>query len=139
MSVENPSAEQSVETLPPFPENHDWKFTPWSWSRDGEVLAGWLAATNQPHLGIVIFFIETKRFEKLSEFGNRPLWLSDNQRMIFFHQDKLYLLDRTSRKIKELLSTSPNKIEGISISKDDRLIYFSCESMETDIWLATFE
>ena len=137
IEVEKLWEEQSIETLPQISSNANLKFAPWSWSSNGQSIAGWLHVPDNPHSGIVLFSLQSKRFEKLTDFGTRPLWLSDDRRLVFFHQDKLYLLDTESRSVKEILSTAPDKIEGISISKDNRMIYFSFETQEADIWLAT--
>jgi Tol biopolymer transport system component len=131
-----PWREQSPVVLPSMSDLNDW--FPWSWSPDGRQLAGFKVGVGGPE-GISIYSLESKRLEKLTDFGLRPIWLSDSRRMLF--QDlraRLYLLDSRSKKVHEILSGSPNDLgNGVTISRDDRHIYFSLVSTEADIWMMT--
>lgn len=78
--------------------------------------------------------------EKLTDFRRDPVWLSDNRRLLFRHQGKLYLIDSQSKKVRELLSVAPNEFgHGVTLSRDDRLIYFTLDVIEADIWLMSLE
>jgi hypothetical protein len=69
-----------------------------------------------------------------------PVWLSDSRRLLFHHQGKLYLIDSQSKKVRELLSVAPNEFGfGVTLSRNDRQIYFSLVTTEADIWLMNFE
>jgi Tol biopolymer transport system component/DNA-binding winged helix-turn-helix (wHTH) protein len=133
-----PWQQQSPESLPPLASDSELSFTPWSWSFDGRKLAGWRRTPEDAHSGIFLYSLDSKQFDKLTDFGNRPVWLSDNRRLLFFYHDKLYLLDTSSEKIKELLSTAPDQIHGLTVSRSTNLICFSIEIAEADIWVATF-
>lgn len=130
--------EQSPEALPSMSDLIDWY--PWSWSRDGRKLAGFKADATGPD-SVSVYSLESKQFEKLTNFGLRPVWLSDSRRMLF--QDlraRLYLLDSQSKKVREVLSVAPHELgNGVTVSRDDRLIYFSLITTEADIWLMTLE
>jgi hypothetical protein len=139
VEVELPWQQQSPESLPPIGDYSELSFTPWSWSPDGRKLAGWLRNREDPHSGIFLYSLDSKQFEKLTDFGNRPVWLSDNRRLLFFYHDKLYLLDTRSGKTKELLSTAPDQIQGLTVSRNSNLICFSIDIAEADIWVATFQ
>jgi len=132
-------SEQSPETLPPLSSDSQLTFTPWSWSPDGRVLAGWRRVPEDAHAGIYLYSLDSKQFEKVTDFGNRPIWLNDNRRLLYFYQDKLYLLDTRSRKVKELLSTAPDQIQGLTLTRNNNLICFSIEISEADVWVATFQ
>ncbi len=71
-----------------------------------------------------------------TEFGTNPRWLSDDRRLLFRHQDKLYVVDSRSGKMREVLSASPNTFESLSVSRDDRLLVYAIRITEADIWLA---
>src|SRR5262245_54939741 len=126
--------EQSPEALPSISDLNDWY--PWSWSPDGRKLAGFRVGANGPE-GVSVYSLESKQFEKLTNFGRRPVWLSDSRRMMF--QDlraKLYLLDSRSKKVREILSVAPHELgNGVTVSRDGRLIYYSLITTEADIWL----
>ena len=67
-----------------------------------------------------------------------PEWLSDSRRLLVATlQGQLYLIDSQSKKLQQILSVAPRVIRSLSVSKDDRLIYFDIETTEADIWLMT--
>jgi Tol biopolymer transport system component/DNA-binding winged helix-turn-helix (wHTH) protein len=134
-----PWRDQTPESLPPIASDSEVTFTPWSWSSNGRKLAGWMRTPEDPHSGIFLYSLDSKQFEKLTDFGNRPVWLSDDRRLLFFYRDKLYLLDTPSGRIKELLSTAPDQIQGLTISRGTNLVGFSVEVAEADIWVATLQ
>lgn len=67
------------------------------------------------------------------------MWLGDSRRLLFQEQGKLYLIDSQSRKTREIHSVAPHTLSGVTLSRDDRLMYFSVVATEADIWLATIE
>jgi Tol biopolymer transport system component len=138
LEIGKPWREQSPEVLPSLADLNDW--FPWSWSPDGQKLAGFKAGAGGPE-GISVYSLESQLFEKVTDFGLRPIWLSDSRRMLF--QDlnaKLYLLDSRSKKVREILSGIPHDLgNGVALSRDNRLIYFSLVTTEADIWLMSLE
>jgi Tol biopolymer transport system component len=129
--------EQSLKTLPPMSDSGEG-FAVWSWSPDGRKLAG--NRTEAPASGVVVYSLESQQYEKLTDFGSQPVWLSDSRRLLFRRQDKLYLIDSQSKKIRELLSVAPHESGvGVTLPHDDRLIYFSLLTTEADIWMMTLE
>jgi hypothetical protein len=88
--------------------------------------------------GIVVYSFDSQQFERLTDFGSFPVWLSDNRRLLFQDQGRLYLIDSQSKKFHEVLSVAPNEFgNGVTFPKDDRLIYFSLLTTEADIWMMT--
>ena len=88
----------------------------------------------------MLYSFQTREFEKLTEFGTEPLWLNDNHRLLFYDQGTIYLVDRrTKGKPQKVYSVAPNTLSGFTVSPDDRSIYFSMDSTESDIWLRTVE
>jgi Tol biopolymer transport system component/serine/threonine protein kinase len=137
IEVEKPWTEQSPQVLPSMSDFVGWNA--WSWSPDGRKLAGWKLRAGAPD-GILVYSLEPQHYEKLTDFGIYPVWLSDNRRLLFQHQNQLYLIDSRSKKVREVLSVSPNEFGmGVAISRDDRQIYFSLVTTEADVWLMTLE
>jgi Tol biopolymer transport system component len=131
--------EQRAERLPAY--NHPiLKFGPWDWSPDGSALAGVLGGGQAGSRGIMLYYFQNHEFEKITDFGAAPLWLSDNHRLIFHDQGTIYLLDRRmTGKPQRVYSVAPNTISGFTVSPDDRAIYFSVDSTESDILLRAVE
>ena len=137
IEVEKPWAEQSPQALPSMSDLIGWGA--WSWSPDGRKLAGNILRAGVSD-GILVYTLESQHYEKLTDFGIHPVWLSDSRRLLFQKQGKLYLIDSQSKKVRELLSVAPNEFGiGVTISRDDRLIYFSLATTEADIWLMSLE
>jgi Tol biopolymer transport system component len=137
IEVEKPWTEQSPQALPPTSDLTNWGA--WSWSPDGRKLAGNKLPAGAPS-SILVYSLETQHYEKLTDFGRDPVWLNDSRRLLFHHQGKLYLIDSQSKKVRELLSVSPNEFGfGVTISRDHRQLYFSLITTEADIWLMNFE
>jgi eukaryotic-like serine/threonine-protein kinase len=131
--------EQRLEQLASF-SHPVLKFGPWDWSPDGSALAGALGGGDTGSHGIMLYSFQTRQFEKITEFGTSPLWLSDNQRLLFHDQGALFLVDRrTKMNPVKLCSVAPNSISGFTVSRDDRWIYFSMDSTDSDIWLRAIE
>jgi Tol biopolymer transport system component len=128
--ADQPGAQQSPQALPAA--GLSGEIMMWSWSADGRKLAGYSG-------GIFSYSFDSRQYERLTDFGERPVWLNDNQRLLFIYQDKLYLLDSRTRKTQEILSVAPNRFQSLGVSRDSRVIYFSLQTTEADIWLASLE
>jgi Tol biopolymer transport system component len=130
--------EQSPQPLPSLGENAS--FEAWSWSPDGRRLAGHPLLANALRSGVIMYSLESQKFERLTDFGWRPVWLKDNRRLLFFRQDKLYLVDSRSKKTHEVLSVAPHNLYAkLVLSQDNRMIYFGLGQTEADIWLMSLE
>ena len=71
-----PKAKASVMPLP----RHSQGFCAWSWSRDGKRLAG---ESGESQGGIEIYSCESGTYQRLTDFGFNPVWLSDGRRLLF--------------------------------------------------------
>ena len=133
--------EQKPEALAPWGEPNVF-FAPRSWSADGKMLAGDLRRAQGASAGIVVYSFSDKEYRQIAGFGAWPRWLHDSRRLVFQHQDRIYLIDRRSGRVQELYSAAPREIEhnaSLSVSRGDREIYFSSTIAEADIWLLTFK
>ncbi len=84
--------------------------------------------------------MEAQKYERLTEVGASPRWLSDSRRLLFYDEGKIHLVDSQSRRTREILSAAPNEIQQwYALSRDDRLIVFGLVVVESDIWMATWE
>lgn len=126
---------QSPQYLPAEDDPKRW-FMAYSWSPDGKKIIGYGRNIEKPLPYLMTFDFAANKYELVSDFGTRPVWLSDSRRAIFYSRSKLYLIDTQTKRTKELLSVAPDQIQSISISKDNRSIYFSVQKSESDIWMA---
>jgi len=116
-------------------------FGVWSWSPDGQWLAGRKQIASSGEIkGIALYNIATREYEDLTSEGSLPVWLADNERLIFVRSGELAIIDRKSRKVMTLDAFRPDGMHelgrgGISLPKNDRFIYFTVRTRQADVWL----
>ncbi len=112
-------------------------FEGWSWSPDSKKLAGIKHLPNGVHSGIGIYDLESKTYDWLTDFGDWPIWLNDNRRLLFVSQGKIFLFDTHSRKYEPVLVVTDQDVDigSPALSHDNRTIYFTYVAAEADIWL----
>jgi Tol biopolymer transport system component len=124
----------SRRELPPESESGG-KLWAWSWSADGRRLVGpLLNREDGSSLGLTAYSLDSERYERLVPFGTGGHWLRDNRRVLFLHQDKLYLIDSQSRRLHEVLSVAPNAVNQQFGFSQDGLIVFTLDATQADIW-----
>ena len=89
--------------------------------------------------GVFTYSIATRRYERITDFGSDPVWLSDNYRLLFIFRDKLYLVDTRAKQPREILSPAPLRVSLVTPSRDDRQIYLSVISPESDIQMLSLK
>ncbi|MBI3696420.1 MAG: PD40 domain-containing protein, partial [Acidobacteria bacterium] len=139
VQVGKPWNEQTVRSLPPSSEPNVW-FWLQDWSPDGKKLAGHWQRPDGSSAGIAVYSFDSQKFERVTDFGKYPRWLSDSRRLLFHDQGKLHLLDSRSGKVHEVLAVTPHEISRyFAISRGDRWIYFSLLVTEADVWMMNLE
>ncbi len=140
-----PLGAETPQPLPPFDDTGS-VFLVTSWSPDGRALAGIVARRDGSQTpGVVLFWLESKKYQRLTDFGAVPTWMGDSRRLIVADpvHSKLLLLDSTSGRTVPLLDVPfygnllSSKI-GIP-SRDGRTIFFVKDHMEADIWQVTLK
>ncbi|MCZ6696515.1 MAG: protein kinase, partial [Acidobacteria bacterium] len=133
-----PWAEQEPEILPAFGDP-GVGFQAYSWSADGNWLAGDMRPTEGVSSGIVVYSFKTSEYRKVSDFGGWPHWLADSRRLLFTHDQKVYLADRTTGEIREIYSTHPDGVFDARPSRDNHTLYLVRMNFNRDIWMMTLE
>jgi len=134
LDVNKPWAEQNLRLLPTPPDNQ--RFVAWDWSPDGKRLIGNLSG---PPSGVACFSFDTNQYESLADFGSSAMWLPDSTRFIFVSDNKLYIGNVKTRRVREVFSAGENEIRSVDVSSDSKLLYYSIRSSESDIWLMDLE
>jgi Tol biopolymer transport system component len=132
--------EQSPQALPPM-ETQDEMFSAWSWSPDGNKIAGFTQHTDGSITGIATYDLKASKFTKWSEVGQDPLWLGDSKRLFFVDNGKVWLLN-TASGVRQIVVQSPEwtvERRGFAASKDDRWIYFSGSRSDAELWMGVIE
>jgi serine/threonine protein kinase/Tol biopolymer transport system component/Tfp pilus assembly protein PilF len=133
-------SEQKFEYLAPLSDS-SISFEGWSWSPDGKSLAGIKHLPSGIHSGIGVYDLESKKYDWFTDFGDWPVWLNDNRRMLFVSQGKIFLLDTATRKYDPVLTVTDQDVDigSPSLSPDNKTLYFTFVAAEADIWLMTLD
>ncbi|HVT44544.1 MAG TPA: protein kinase [Thermoanaerobaculia bacterium] len=131
IDVSLPIEQRVVEWLPKIdgkaPVNLD------SWSPDGTKLIGRRAS---PGGGIVVYSLQTKEYEVLTESGGGARWLPDGRRILFEDDDALHVIDSVTKERREILATPPGETwTGFRFTGDGRTLYFVRQRTEGDVWM----
>ncbi|MGB5661421.1 MAG: hypothetical protein WBO54_18265, partial [Thermoanaerobaculia bacterium] len=108
-----------------------------SWSPDGSMLAG---QAGYPGEGVIVYSFETETYERLTDFGEWPVWLPDSRRLMFVYKgNRFFTVDRESKETQEIFSVTRDVIGPPRLSGDGSQVVFSRRVTEADIWLLTLE
>jgi len=129
-----PWHDQEPETLPTPPDSLR-PFAPHAWSPDGEHLAGMISSVDQ---GVVIYDLGSRTYERLTDFGQWPVWLPDGRHILFVSGGSaFYVVDRASRAVQQVFSAGRDVIGPPQLSRDGRWVYYTRRVTEADIWMLT--
>jgi serine/threonine protein kinase/Tol biopolymer transport system component len=116
----------------PVAKSPEGSFSPSSWSPDGRRLAGTFETQ-----GVVLYDFASRRFQRLNDQGNSPIWL-DNRRLLYLDGGEIFFLDSVSRESHVVLSPPGSSIFlGMTLSPDHRTLYVVRGADEGDIWMVT--
>ncbi len=131
-----PWRKQTPERLP-APDPPPVPFLVNSWSPDGEYLAGHVDSATH---GIMTYSPRSRQYERLTEFGQWPVWLPDSRRVLFVAGGKAFFIaDARSKQVKKIFSVTRDTIGPAQLTRDGRTAYFSRRVTESDIWLLTLK
>ena len=127
--------EQHVDIMPAAQFG---RFFPNSWSPDGLRIAGQVGAVGAAGSGIAVFSLPNRRYEKLTEFGEWPVWLPDSQRLLFVAGgNSFYVLDTRTKAVHKVFTVVRDVLGPPRLTRDGRALYFSRRVTEADVWMAT--
>jgi hypothetical protein len=127
---------QRGEEMAPF-GRPGWQFVSGAWSRDGREILGFAIDASETDHGLFAYDPRARRYRELLSWGGFPRWLSNGRRLLFHHDDRIFLFDTASGRTKEILSAAPDAFNWIfAVSSDDRWIYVSRVVTDGDVWVA---
>jgi Tol biopolymer transport system component len=122
-------------TIPAFDQG---TFAPFSWSRDGRVLAGSTFAFVQERT-VFLYSLADGQVRRVTS-GRAPLWMSDGRRLLFqTNGGGIALVDSQGGRMRQIVPDGILKTLGggleASLSSDDRKIAYVETHREGDVWL----
>jgi Tol biopolymer transport system component len=131
-----PFKDQKPRILPLF-EPPKGLFVVNSWSPDGERIAGTAGLDER---GLVVYSVRTNRYERLTDFGEWPVWLPDSRRLLFVSRGKeFHVIDLQTKQTRKIYSATRDVLGPPRLSRDGRTMYFSRRVTESDIWTRTLK
>jgi Tol biopolymer transport system component len=106
-----------------------------SWSADGR----WLCGAIMPDNGILTYDLRTRRYERLTDYGEWPAWFPDSRHVLFVSGpgEAFYVLDRVTRQVRKVFAAGRDVIGPPRLTRDGRQVYYTRRATEADIWLMT--
>ncbi len=137
---DKPWNDQQLNYLPAL-SDATLSFEGWAWSSDGKKLAGIKHLPNGLHSGIGVYDSASGNYEWFTDFGDWPVWLNDNRRLLFVSQGKIFLFDSANSKYEPVLTVTDQDVDigSPSLSPDNKTLYFTFVAAEADIWLMAMD
>ena len=107
-----------------------------SWSRDGTRIVGEVQGAVA---GILIYVVSTRTYDRLTDFGEWPVFLPDDRRVLFVAGGgkDFYVLDTRTKKTEKIYSGGRDVLGPPRLTRDGTAMYYSQRHTEADIWLVT--
>ncbi|HSJ13729.1 MAG TPA: hypothetical protein VK939_04905 [Longimicrobiales bacterium] len=113
------------------------RFSPNDWSPDGAWLAGMDGFGDS---GIIVHDIAGGRYERLTDFGQWPVWLPDSRTILFVSGgNAFYTVDRVSRVVRQVFAVRRDIIGPPRFGAHARSVYYTRRVTEADVWMVTFD
>jgi Tol biopolymer transport system component len=129
-------SEQHMDTLSVPPDSLAY-FAPHSWSPNGSYVAGQFNAVDE---GVLIYAFDTGRYERLTDYGQWPVWLPDSRRLLFVSGGKaFYVVDRETGRVREVFSVTRDVIGPPQLTHDGTMVYFTRRVTEADVYVARLQ
>ena len=134
--MEAHDADAEVVLLPPGPPPES-RFVSNSWSPDGRRLAG---QSWYDRLGVVVYDLETRTYDRVTEFGQWPVWFPDSFRLLIVSEGReFHVVDMRTRITTRIFSVLRDTLGPPRLTRDGRNAFFSRRATESDVWTATLE
>jgi eukaryotic-like serine/threonine-protein kinase len=135
IDLTGPLPQQSIAFLPLLDETHGFGVA--GWSPDGKWLVGLPIAQGTIERGVVIYSLETKKYEKLTNSGFPIDWLPDGRRILYLDKNSLLTVDVQTKKTQLVLDNLGAGIvpQALSLAQDGRTLLLVRSDNQSDIWM----
>jgi len=112
------------------------------WSPDGKRLAG---IVDRPDArSIVVYSLQTRRWETVTDHGVTPMWLPDSRHLAYFDKQSTVIVDLDSHAASSTPyqlppNVTPEIIQTTHLSSDGTTLFLRQALERDDIWFVRFE
>ncbi len=126
------------QTPQPIVSETDWgRFLANDWSTDGGRIAGMYDDRDS---GVGVHTVATGEHSRLTDFGEWPVWLPDDRRILFVSGgEAFYLLDTEGGDVRQIFSGGGDALGPPRLTADGSLVVYSRRVTEADLWMVTIE
>jgi Tol biopolymer transport system component len=122
-----------------LPKLDDKSFFATGWSPDGKWLSGIVGKGGLYVPGLVLYSLERRGFERITDRGKRWVWLPDGSGFLFEDRGRIHQLELATRRTREIgaaaqPSPNPDEERVFVVSKDGRRLYQVDNTSEADVW-----
>jgi Tol biopolymer transport system component len=104
------------------------------WSPDGKKLLGQTAAADKGVATMIEYDMQTGRTRELGQ-GNQQTWAPDGEHVLFERGGSVWRVDVGTLKEERVATIEPNRPIGFRLSRDQKLLYMSVTTIESDLWI----
>jgi Tol biopolymer transport system component len=108
------------------------------WSPDGKWLSGFRIRGGTYLPGLLLYSLERRTFEQVTERGTKWVRLPDGSGFLFEDSGRIFHLDLATRKTREIgpanMNPDPDEQRVFAVSKDGRRLYIVGNASEADVW-----
>jgi len=130
-----PLPQRTLRFLPLLDETHG--FGVLAWSPDGKRLAGIPITATTSDGGVVIYSLETKKYERLTNGGFPFAWFPDGRRILYRDKNSLWTVDFETKKTQPILDRLGTGIQNqtLALAPDGRTLLAVRADNQSDIWM----
>jgi eukaryotic-like serine/threonine-protein kinase len=122
--------EPAVEPLETMRDFTSGEFAPGAWSPDGAWIAGTAAGS------VWIYSLRRGTFERVAP-GSAPAWLADSTRLLYVNEGRIQMAEIVWKFTREVMALPGEDLGAPSLTRDDRVLYFSRPRTDADLWVLT--
>ncbi len=128
-----PLPQRSITYLKKFDDTHGLTLP--NWSPEGRRLAGALRTATTGKPGVVIYSLETKTFERVSDSGFPIAWFPDGRRVLVRDKNSLMTVDVVTRKTQPVLDKLGNDLRNPALARNGGSLLAVRNDIQADIWM----
>jgi hypothetical protein len=88
--------------------------------------------------GVLIYSLAEERVERLTDFGEWPVWLPDSRRVLFVSRGReFHVLDTRTKAVSRIWTSTRDTLGPPRLTRDGQMLFYQRRSTEADVWIAT--
>jgi Tol biopolymer transport system component len=133
VDVTGPLPQSSIRYLPLFDATHGFGVN--GWSPDGKRLTGVVRTVTTFDAGVVVYSLETKKYERVTDSGYPLGWFPDGRRVLYRDKNTLMAVDVETKKAQPVMDKLADGLGAFALSYDGRTLIAVRSDVQADVWM----